>query len=166
MGLPATQPLGLMYLQSGGGVAAQPVSPANSGVSERRVRVRLDSDCALEIDGSPAEVGIDAESGRVGIRRVTHAHRRQEPDYLQVESEWLWGGSRVDHSRSLSLTADDEEPELEWTIIRAQWRIRVEPVEGDGNGDGRRMQVVLCGVKIEAATAERTRNLERGFLGS
>lgn len=156
MGLPATQPLGLMYLQSGGGVAAQPVSPANSGVSEQRVRVRLDGDTALEIDGSPAEVGIDTESGRVGIRRVPH--------FSRIESEWLWGGNKVDHDRSKNLRADGEEAEMEWTIKRAHWRVRVEPVEGDG--DMRRMQVVLCGVKIEAYTVERARNSKRGFLGS
>ncbi|KAJ4373304.1 hypothetical protein N0V83_003598 [Neocucurbitaria cava] len=158
MGLPATQPLGLMYLQSGGGVAAQPVSPANSGVSERRVRVRLDSDTALEIDGSPAEVSMDTESGRIGVRRVPHQSR--------VESEWVWvwGGNKVEPDRSLNLRADDEEAEMEWTIKRAHWRVRVEPVESDG--DVRRMQVVLCGVKIEAYTVERARNLKRGFLGS
>jgi hypothetical protein len=69
MGLPATQPLGLMYLQSGSGVAAQPVSPANSGLSEQRVRVQLDTDCALEIDGLPAELAVDDETDRVGICR-------------------------------------------------------------------------------------------------
>ncbi|KAF1844272.1 BTB/POZ domain-containing protein [Cucurbitaria berberidis CBS 394.84] len=165
MGLPATQPLGLMYLQSGGGVAAQPVSPANSGVSERRVRVRLDGDCSLEINGSPAEVAIDTESGRVGIRRSRDVYRStQQHSPSQIESEWFWGGNRVDPGQSLSLGADDEEPEMEWTVKRAHWRIRVEPVESDG--EARRMQVVLCGVKIEAFTIERTRNLERGFLGS
>lgn len=170
MGLPATQPLGLMYLQSGGGVAAQPVSPANSGVSERRVRVRLNTECALDIDGVPAEVAIDRETGRVGIRRVSESQRRiirlrdaQEHYHSQVESEWLWGGSKPDYDHA-RLRADDEEPEVEWTIKRAHWRLRVEPVENDG--EGRRMQVVLCGVKIEVFTGERARNSKRGFLGS
>jgi hypothetical protein len=106
MGLPATQPLGLMYLQTGSGVAAQPVSPANSGVSERRVRVRL--------------------------------------------KEMAWGGK-------------DDGEETEWVVKRAHWCLRVEPVEYDGE---RRMQVVLCGVKIEALSVERRRNVERGFLGT
>jgi hypothetical protein len=149
MGLPATQPLGLMYLQSGGGVAAQPVSPANSGVSERRVRVRLDTDCALEIDGSPAELAVHEVTDRIGISRVT--------------GEWLWGGGGPNHEPTESRT-DDPEPEVEWTIKRAHWRIRVEPIESDS--DGKRMQVILCGVKIEAFTVERTRNSARGFLGS
>jgi hypothetical protein len=142
MGLPATQPLGLMYLHSGGGVAAQPVSPANSGVSERRVRVRVDQDCALEVDGSPAELAI-GEGAYLGIRR---------PD---KKDGWLWGGK--------SFNADEGE-ELEWTIKRAHWRIRVEPIGSDA--DEKKMQVVLCAVKIEAFTNERIRNSSRGFLGS
>jgi hypothetical protein len=137
MGLPATQPLGLMYLQTGSGVAAQPVSPANSGVSERRVRVRLDTDCAIEIDGEPAEIGVDEASGRSVIRRCAN-------------KEMAWGGK-------------DDGEETEWVVKRAHWCLRVEPVEYDGE---RRMQVVLCGVKIEALSVERRRNVERGFLGT
>jgi hypothetical protein len=131
MGLPATQPLGLMYLQTGSGVAAQPVSPANSGVSERRVRVRLEPDCALEIDGKAAEFSLE------GIRNC-------------ASSAILWNGARGDG-------------EIEWIVKRAHWRLRVEPVEHEGE---RRMQVVLCGVKIEAFSVESRRNVERRFLGS
>jgi hypothetical protein len=141
MGLPATQPLGLMYLQTGSGVAAQPVSPANSGMSERRVRVRLETDCAFEIDGAAASMGIDANSGRIGVRR-------------ERDKTWLWGGD---------CEPTTEHEEIEWIVKRAHWRLRVEPVEYEGE---RRMQIVLCGVKLEAFTVERRRNVERGFLGS
>jgi hypothetical protein len=55
------------------------------------------------------------------------------------------------------------EGETEWIVKRAQWRVRVEPVEYEGE---RRMQVVLCGVKVEAGSVERRRNVEKGFLGS
>lgn len=145
MGLPATQPLGLMYLQTGSGVAAQPVSPENSGVSERRVRVRLDSDCAVEVDGKAMEVSVD-EEGRPGIRRVDGGG-------------WIWGGGK---------TGREDDKEDEWVVKRAHWRLRVETMasEGEGEGNERKMQVVLCGVRIEAYTVERSRNLARGFLAS
>ncbi|KAI4632665.1 hypothetical protein J4E80_000022 [Alternaria sp. BMP 0032] len=142
MGLPATQPLGLMFLQSGAGVAAQPVSPANSGVSERRVRVRLDRDTALEVDGLPAELSVD-EYHHDGIRSINH------------NDKWFW--------------ADDGGPSFhddkneQWTVRRAHWRIRVEPVKGDA--EGKKMQVILCAVKLEAFTNERPRNSSRKFLG-
>ncbi len=155
MGLPATQPLGLMYLQSGGGVATQPISPANSGVSERRVRVRLDSDCAMRVNGEPAEVAIDQQSGRIGVRALAP---------FQGRNRWLWGGSSTEFD-NLKLRPDEEEPSVEWTVKRVQWRICVEPIEIDG-GDAKRMQVVLCGVKMDAFSVERNRNCERGFLAS
>jgi len=139
MGLPATQPLGLMYLQSGAGVAAQPVSPANSGVSERRVRVRVYEDSALEIDGSPAELAVD-EYGMTGIRSIDQ------------KDKWLW------RTRSGGRGEDEQ-----WTVRRAHYRIRVEPVEDDA--DGKKMQVILCAVKLEAFTNERPRNSSRKFLG-
>jgi len=169
MGLPATQPLGLMYLQTGSGVAAQPVSPANSGMSERRVRVRLDTDCALEIDGAPAELAIDETSNRIGIRRTSDVQRRSiqskdndELHHSQLDSEWFWGGARSDGDHGM-LRADEEAAEVEWIVKRAHWRLRVELVEYEGE---RRMQVVLCAVKIEAFSVERRRNVERAFLGS
>lgn len=151
MGLPATQPLGLMHLQSGGGVAAQPVSPANSGVSDRRVRVRLETDCALEIDGAPAELGVDDNTGCLGIRRANY------------NGTWLWGGDKSD-SESSYLRADERDLEVEWTLKRAHWRIRVEPLAPDADDDVRRMQVILCGVRLEVFTAERARNASRRFL--
>lgn len=155
MGLPPTQPLGLMYLQTGSGVAAQPVSPANSGVSERRVRVCLDTDCAISLDGYAAELSVDEASNRVGIRRSP------TPDCSDVH--WLWGGAKPDPETRDTLRADEEEQQVEWVVKRAHWRVRVEAIECDGE---RRAQVVLLGVKIEAFSVERTRNVERGFLGS
>jgi hypothetical protein len=151
MGLPATQPLGLMYLQTGRGVAAQPVSPANSGVSETRVRVRLDAECALELDGDEAEVVCDAR-GR-GVRSVKSAR-------------WVWGGSGSGSgSGGSGLSASDAEAhEVEWVVKRAHWRVRVEAVQIEGGES--RMQVVLCPVRLQAFRAERGRNAARGFLGA
>jgi hypothetical protein len=134
-----------MLLQTGGGVAAQPLSPANSGVSERRVRVRLEPDCYVEIDNSPVELGVDPETGRIGVRRSAG------------KSDWIWGGGKVD-----AQVKDDEEQEEEWIVKKAHWRLRVEPVDGEGG----KMQVVLCGVRIEGFSVEKARNRSRGFLGS
>ncbi|KAF2657609.1 hypothetical protein K491DRAFT_318239 [Lophiostoma macrostomum CBS 122681] len=168
MGLPATQPLGLMLLQTGGGVAAQPLSPANSGVSERRVRVRLEPDCYIEIDNSPVELGVDPESGRIGVKRsviqrgmkrvrVSEERYEYEGDVSAGKSDWIRGGAKEDTAMK-----DGEEQEEEWVIKKAHWRLRVEPVDGEGG----KMQVVLCGVRIEGFSVEKSRNRSRGFLGS
>ncbi|KAF1950029.1 hypothetical protein CC80DRAFT_483394 [Byssothecium circinans] len=171
MGLPATQPLGLMMLQSGGGVAAQPVSPANSGVSERRVRIRIASDCALDLDSMPAELAVDPDSKRLGIRRIITERRHErirvseaqgvyEENGDDARNEWIWGGGRDADVRM----KDGEEVEEEIVVRRAHWRLRVEVV-GDGQEREKRMQVVLCGVRIEGRVGERSRNAEREFLG-
>lgn len=169
MGLPATQPLGLMMMQSGGGVAAQPVSPANSGVSDRRVRVRIESDCYMEINNSPVELAVDEQSGRLGIRSVNPAwqykrnkalseHNEYGFDAGVENSDWIWGGPREIEVR---VGKDGEEQGEELVVKRAHWRLRVEPVDGEAA----KMQVVLCGVRIESYSRETSRNRSRGFLG-
>ena len=149
-------------------MAAQPVSPANSGVSERRVRVRLDPDCYLEIDNRPAEVAADPHTNRLGIRYVGGERSRNKRLRVSAESgestrsgagddEWIWGGARESEVE----VRDGEEIEESIVVKRAHWRIRVENVEGEVG----RMVVVLVGVKIEGYSGERGRNQGRGFLG-
>jgi len=156
-------------MQSGGGVAAQPVSPANSGVSERRVRVRLSQECSMDIDGEPAGLAVDADTGRLGIRRVgvEKQHKRIKVSESRSEyealaepgdGEWIWGGAR---ESGVVISKDGEELGEELTVQRAHWRLRVESVEGESA----KMQVVLCGVKIEGFSCEKSRNQKRGFLG-
>ncbi|KAF2492137.1 hypothetical protein BU16DRAFT_551847 [Lophium mytilinum] len=152
MGLPATQPLGLMMLQNGGGVAAQPMSPANSGLSESRVRVRWESDAWIEVDGVAVEV-VSGEDGVVGVQRVKGNSKDRDGDEEMEEldgedDEWVWGGAK------------HEEEEREWVVKKGHWRLRVEPVDGETG----RMQIVMCPVRIEAMSSERTRNRRRGFL--
>ncbi|KAF2197585.1 hypothetical protein GQ43DRAFT_402757 [Delitschia confertaspora ATCC 74209] len=151
MGLPATQPLGLMMMASGGGIAAQPASPANSGVSGRRVRVRWEEDAEVILDGQSVGLGVfnkegdeENQDGSVGVR------------FEDGKGEWVWGGDKN----------EEEEREEQWTVKRAQWRIRVEPVSRDVMDPARRMQVVLCIVRVEAVRSQRVRNRQRGFLGS
>ncbi|PVI01227.1 hypothetical protein DM02DRAFT_525509 [Periconia macrospinosa] len=150
MGLPANQPLGLMMLQSGGGVAAQPVSPANSGLSERRVRIRIDSDCYIEIDNLQAELAIDQTSGCIGLQ---HTGTVASGD----SRRWIWGGPRNSYAQG----NDGDEQEEELVVTKAHWRLRVEFV----NEDPSKMQVVLCGARLEAYSEERNRNRSREFLG-
>lgn len=167
MGLPATQPLGLMLQQTGGGVAAQPVSPENSGVSERRVRVRLDPECYLEIDGKPAELAVDAGTNRIGIRhvggeqsarkRVKRSEHQADRSSGDNDEDWVWGGAQ----ESQASVGDGEESKESIVVKRAHWRIRVENVEGEVG----KMVVVLVGVRLEGYSGEKARNQARGFLG-
>ena len=166
MGLPATQQTGLTSQQTGSGVAAQPVSPGISAVSERLVRVRLDSDCYFEVDNAPAELAVDSESNRIGIRRIggeRSAYKRIKRSHDQIDrpfqddNEWIWGGAR--ESQATNRLGEDTEETI--VVKRAHWRIRVENVDGEPG----KMAVVLEGVRLEGYSGEKARNQGRGFLG-
>ena len=141
LNLPSTVPLGLMMMQSGGGVAAQPVSPANSGVSGERVRVRVGRDAHVELDGAVVEwAERDVEAERRG--GASAAAERALPPVRR----WKDG---VDIGLG-----------VEWVVAKSQWRLRVEAAEDDSS----RVEVVMQAVRIQAHTEERFRNAKRGFL--
>lgn len=144
LNLPATMPLGLMMMQSGGGMAAQPVSPANSGVSGEKVRVRIMRDAWVEVDGAVVEWGVDDDG--MQEESTSFAVERESDRYLPPIKRWK----------------DDEElyANAEWVVRKGQWRLRVEASEDDSS----RVEVVMCAVRIMAHTEERFRNAQRGFL--
>ena len=137
LNLPATMPLGLMMMQSGGGMAAQPVTPANSGISGEKVRVRIMRDAWVEVDGAVVEWGADEE----GMASTPGSGR-----YLPPIKSWKDG-------EELYVNAA-------WVVRKSQWRLRVEASEDDSS----RVEVVMSAVRIMAHTEERFRNAQRGFL--
>lgn len=137
MGLPATQPLGLMMLQTGGGVAAQPASPANSGVSGDRVKIAIGADSFIDLDGA---------------RVFTDRRDRETGQWLDPQSSLLI---------RLRRQKPDDEMATEWIVSKSHWRLRVQPTRYDGEP---RVEVVMHAVKLEAFTGERARNERRGFL--
>ncbi|KAF2756968.1 hypothetical protein EJ05DRAFT_422116, partial [Pseudovirgaria hyperparasitica] len=103
MGLPATQALGLMMLESGGGVAAQPVSPANSGVSGEKVKIRIDGDAYVEVDGQ----AVSVDAGAAGNASSAEDDLEEMMDF-------------------------DQDEEVTWIVRRAHWRLRIVPGEEVG----------------------------------
>lgn len=149
MNLPITQPLGLMMMECGAGVASLPVSPGNTGVSEDKVKVRI---------GQDADVVVDGEKWTVNTE-----------DDEEVEDEGGGGGmdtgesAETPRSRKRRRTNEQDEGE-DWVVKKSQWRLRVQPMSA-GPGSGRSgMEVILGAVKIEAYSNERARNATRGFL--
>ncbi|KAF9638885.1 hypothetical protein BFW01_g9782 [Lasiodiplodia theobromae] len=143
MGLPATQPLGLMMLQTGGGVAAQPASPANSGVSGDRVKIAIGANCSIDLDGLPVSVDRrDRETGQI----------------LDPQSSLLL---RLKKPKTDDNTALFEDMALDWVLSRSHWRLRVQPTRFDGEP---RVEVVMHAVRLDAYTGEAARNGRRGFL--
>ena len=144
LNLPATMPLGLMMMQSGGGMAAQPVSPANSGVSGEKVRVRIMRDAWVEVDGAAVEWGVDDDG--MQQESTSFTAERESDRYLPPIKRWKDG--------------EELYANAEWVVRKGQWRLRVEASEDDSS----KVEVVMCAVRIMAHTEERFRNAQRGFL--
>jgi len=138
LNLPAMMPLGLMMMQSGGGLAAQPASPANSGVSGDRVRIKCDADAWVEVDGDVVvwDTGQEQSGGET----------EEDDSQLPKVKKWKVG-------RELG-------KEMQWIVRKGQWRLWVEAAEDEL----KKVEVALCAVRIEAHTDEYWRNAKRGFL--
>jgi hypothetical protein len=99
MGLPTTLPLGAMLVQSGGGVASQPPSPANSGISEDQVKVRIGRDTSIELNGK--ELVWDNEEEDDDDEASFPRLKRQPGDRSDLNPIWA--------------------------VPRALWRLQVKP---------------------------------------
>ncbi|KXT06725.1 hypothetical protein AC578_8605 [Pseudocercospora eumusae] len=70
MNLRITQPLGLMMVERGAGVASLPVSPRCTGMSEEKVKVRIGRDADVVVDGNMWSVGGEGEECSMEVDRV------------------------------------------------------------------------------------------------
>ena len=145
MNLPITQPLGLMMMERGAGVASLPVSPGNTGVSEERVKVRIGPDAEVAVDGKRWLVAEDDEDD-------------------DDESEMDIDHAEAARTRKRRRNGREGEVGEEWVLKRAQWRLRVQPITGGAQAGKTGMEVILGAVKIEAYSNERARNAARSFL--
>ncbi|KPM44246.1 hypothetical protein AK830_g2246 [Neonectria ditissima] len=139
---PTTQPLGL--LMASGGAGSQPPTPGNTPLSEDLVRVVLDADAAIVLDGKE------------------HVEEQPAPSSA-VESPASSIGGVVANPRKRrrtdgSIVTGDEE----WTVMTGQWRLRIQSSRGGKSG----VECVLVAVKLDAVSSQLGRNMNRGFLGS
>jgi hypothetical protein len=146
MNLPITQPLGLMMIERGAGVASLPVSPGNTGVSEERVKVRIGPDADVTVDGKRWLVGEEEEDD-------------EDESGMDIDPSEYSSSMRKKRKRN-----DAEDEGEDWVLKKAQWRLRVQPLSGGAQAGRSGMEVILGAVKIEAYSNERARNVARGFL--
>ena len=145
MNLPVMQPLGLMMMERGAGVASLPISPSNTGLSDEKVKVRIGADADVTVDGKKWVVGEEDEVDEQGEMNVdlSESSRSQKRRRLQFEED------------------DDGE---EWVLRKAQWKLRIQPMQGGAQAGRSGVEVILGAVKIEAYSSEKGRNVTRGFL--
>lgn len=151
---PTTQPLGL--LMSKGGASSQPPSPGNTPLSADLVRVVLEPETAITLDGRPfalpETVAEDGDSATDAVLSPSGGEPGPSRKRRRVDYAALSGGSAAVPGGS-ACTA--------WTIKTGLWRLRIQGVK---NGKSA-VECVLVGVKLDAMSSELARNQERGFLG-
>ena len=188
MNLPTNVPLGLMMMS--GGAATQPASPGNTPLSEDQVKIRIERDAHVILDGNPHEidwsglgVGSDTDDADPALL-VSRAPSHYEPTAPVIantgsaskraagESIHLRPASQ-NTTRPISTTAARDFPPRkrrrlgnlddfgEWIIRRGQWRLQVQAASDPGKSD---LEMVLMAVKLDAISEERARNMQRAFL--
>ena len=168
MNLPTNQPLGLMM--SSGGVAAQPVSPGNTPLSEERVKIRIDRDSHLILDGDDYTTDLldDATDTPTSASAPSNDRLSVPPSARPVQNlRTQSSASQPPPRKRKRLGTLDEFGE--WIVNKGQWRLRIQEKVGPGRiGTGAleegRMEVVMVAVKLDAVSGQRGRNAGRGFL--
>lgn len=178
MNLPTNLPLGLMM--SSGGVAAQPVSPGNTPLSEDRVKIRIEQDAHLLLDGEEYLMDsstIDAYDYSGGQEVVVEngsstymsasTGRGSTSNRPASDQGGLFQPSRSSSTKPPARKRKRQgslEEFGEWVIRKGQWRLRVQPRPEQPNQIENRMEIVLYAVKLDAISGQKGRNALRDFL--
>ncbi|KAH8677814.1 btb/poz-like protein [Xylariales sp. PMI_506] len=148
---PTTQPLGLLMTR--GGASSQPPTPGNTPLSEDLVRIVIEPETHIDLDGKPY---------------TTHAESDDFTAAFSVTSSVAYGGespaSSIGPSRKRRRILDPATGQAttaeEWIVRRGQWRLRIQPAKNGKSG----VECVLVAVRLDAYGTEMARNGHRGFL--
>lgn len=162
----------------GGGVSSQqhqqqqqqqpPIAPGNTPLSEDLVKVVLDPQASIVLDGRPWRAGGEGwgqdGAGEVGEEE---AEEQAEEDAAQL----VFPGAAVSgpavpvpvlrKRRRVDAFGAGGSPAAEWVVKTGQWRLRIQGVR---NGKAP-VECCLVAVKLDAFSSERARNAQRAFLG-
>ncbi|KAI1372307.1 hypothetical protein F4677DRAFT_433010 [Hypoxylon crocopeplum] len=150
---PTTQPLGL--LMASGGAGSQPATPGNTPLSEDLVRVIIDPETHIVLDGKTYNNYTEGEEVTVAMSTTSSMGHGGGQDSPLSSIGGYFGPSRKRRRIDLSSHTSDE-----WIVRTGQWRLRIQ---GSRNGKSA-IECVLVAVKIDAYSNEQARNAQRGFL--
>ncbi|KAI9863300.1 MAG: hypothetical protein M1813_003742 [Trichoglossum hirsutum] len=191
MNLPVNQPLGLMMMSSGG-AANHPVSPGNTPLSEDKVKIRIERNAQIVLDGEdywgdrsefgskegygdednagaaqPPNLNNAVQSGRTGADAAPTAPPNIPPPPPPG------GTSSTPVSYPIISRPSSTKPALRKRKRRGsmdefgEWIVRRGHwrlrVQSTGDGRGG-MEVVMFAVKLDAFSGEQGRNAQRPFL--
>jgi hypothetical protein len=192
MNLPTNAPLGLMMMS--GGASAHSASPGHTPLSEDRVKIRIDRDADIILDGEPYEVDwggfggsenpdedaiIGTSTPHTQMSRTSSAAGFTAPKSNTSESSPTQAPQQIPHllpnSVRRSSTSRPGPPPTKKRKRRGslddfgEWIVRKGQwrlrVQANPNDAVRGgMEIVFIAVKIDAYSGERARNTRRGFL--
>ncbi|KAK8039323.1 hypothetical protein PG993_007734 [Apiospora rasikravindrae] len=163
LGLPETQPLGL--LMATGGAGSQPPTPGNTPLSEDLVRVVIDTDAHIMLDGKVYQAHTDNEETPAPISATTAFSTTpstangggEQESPVSAPGSGFFPPSRK--RRRIDPSTGHPAAE-EWVVRKGQWRLRIQSSRSGKSA----AECVLVAVKLDAYSAEYGRNASRGFL--
>lgn len=173
MNLPGNLPLGLMM--SSGGASAAPASPANTPLSEDRVKIRIGPDAHIILDGQDHSLEAGTLDHQSNLDIDLDPPSRSSPTLATpATSTGLSPIASPSSARPLPTKKRKRRGSLdefgEWIVKRGQWRMRVQPRVDLSpkvkSAEGAGMEIILCAVKLDAVSGQKGRNMGRGFLSS
>jgi hypothetical protein len=172
---PTTQPLGL--LMASGGAGSQPATPGNTPLSEDLVRVAIEPETAITLDGKElvgggastevAELLASAGAG-AGYYTLDSPASSSAASVVASNNNNISSGSSSNNNNSSNprkrrradgSTVGGSGPE-EWIVRTGQWRLRIQGARGGKSS----VECVLVAVKLDAMSSELGRNVARPFL--
>ncbi|KAK8087116.1 hypothetical protein PG994_002090 [Apiospora phragmitis] len=172
LGLPETQPLGL--LMATGGAGSQPPTPGNTPLSEDLVSVVIDTDAHIMLDGKVYQAHTENEETPAPISATT-AFSTTSSSAAAANGGGGGGGVGEQESPISAVGSGFYPPSRkrrridpstghpaaeEWVVRKGQWRLRIQ---SSRNGKSA-AECVLVAVRLDAYSAEYGRNASRGFL--
>ena len=182
MNLPTNAPLGLMMLS--GGRSSQSASPGHTPLSEDKVKVCIDQDTDITLDGVSYDIDWTSPFGE----RILSGHDAgrssgsdddamsedsDEEDRAPISRAGPSSKGRAALSVPSIQTADlpatkkrkrgnSDAALREWIVRCGHWRLRIQPNPQDAIRGA--LEVVFVAVKIDAYSSEKARNSRRSFL--
>lgn len=140
---PTTQPLGLLMAK--GGASSQPATPGNTPLSEDLVRVVLDPDASIVLDGRPwTNLAGLVEDDSLSIAGMTGLPSQHDSPMSMSGSSTVLPPSRK--RRRMDSHGPGAGCPEEWIVRTGQWRLQIR---GAKNGKSA-VECVLVAVKLEA----------------
>ncbi|KAK7921241.1 hypothetical protein PG985_009263 [Apiospora marii] len=162
LGLPETQPLGL--LMATGGAGSQPPTPGNTPLSEELVRVVIDTDAHITLDGKVYQAHMendDAAAAAAPISATTASTTTNGGGEQESPISAVGSGFFPPSRKRRRINPSTGHPAAEeWVVRRGQWRLRIQ---SSRNGKSA-AECVLVAVKLDAYSVEYGRNASQGFL--